>query len=119
MRPFMPLLVFLTAAFLQGREAQAEDRSAWDKRLSIELSDTDVSTALQIVAEATGINIILAKGVSGRINHLRLTDVTAEQLFQLILRLHGLYAEREGNIVIVYPLADYVSKGKPSEINPR
>jgi type II secretory pathway component HofQ len=84
----------------------------WQRHVSIELHDADVEVALRIVAEMTNTNIVLAQGVSGRIRNLRVMDVPVKQLFEIILRLRALYAQQEGNVIIVYPLETFADEMK-------
>ena len=86
----------------------AEDRPAAageDRRISLELVDVEIEDALRTLADLMHVNIAAAKGVHGRVT-LRLRDVSAEDALQSLLSATGNRAERQGGVIIVYPLLD-------------
>jgi type IV pilus assembly protein PilQ len=55
-----------------------------------------VRSALQLIAEEGGFNLIVSDSVQGNIS-LRLHDVTWEQALALVLKIKGLRQQVEGN----------------------
>lgn len=116
MKQHAMLSILITLALLVlGEQSAFADLSAQDQSgssikldvqavISLDIQDASLHQVLGIFAEAMKTNIVTYQGVTGRVRELRLRDVPTEQAFQLILRLHDLYAVKEGNVIIVYPL---------------
>lgn len=95
---------FITAAFFTLLCVASPAEACYlGREVSLDLHDTDVDNALRIIAEVSGMNIVIHPAVSGKLT-LRLVDVPWDHAFQLILRLKGLYSVTEGNILIVAPV---------------
>lgn len=62
----------------------------------------DLRTALQLVAEFSGVNIIMADNVSGQLT-MRLQDVPWDQVLHTILQARGLGQHQTGNVIWVAP----------------
>jgi type II secretory pathway component HofQ len=56
---------------------------------SFNFDDIPVRSALQLIAEEGGFNLVVSDSVQGNIT-LRLTDVTWEQALEVVLRMKGL-----------------------------
>ena len=67
---------------------------------SFHFSDIPVRSALQLIAEEAGFNLVMSDSVQGTIT-LRLDDVTWEQALDIVLRLKGLQQRVDGNTVSV------------------
>lgn len=63
---------------------------------SFHFDNIPVRSALQLIAEEGGFNLIVSDSVQGNIS-LRLNDVTWEQALDLVLRIKGLSQRVEGN----------------------
>lgn len=70
--------------------------------LSLNFQDITVRTALQIIADANGFNLITSDTVGGNIT-LRLDGVPWDQALDIILKVKGLDKRMEGNILLVAP----------------
>ena len=68
------------------------------KRISLNFQDIHVRAVLQLVAEFTGINIVVSDTVTGNIS-LRLHDVPWEQALDTILNIQGLDKRQIGNVI--------------------
>ena len=73
------------------------------KRISLDLQNASIHSALRIIAEVSDLNIVVHPEVHGEIT-LHLKNVPWDQALRLILRSKGLYQVREGNVMIVAPL---------------
>ncbi len=72
------------------------------KTVSIDAQDAHLANILRMMAEDTGLNVILDPAVDRKIT-LKLGNVTWRQFLDLSLKLYGLRAEYEGNVVLVAP----------------
>ncbi|MBN1518426.1 secretin and TonB N-terminal domain-containing protein [Candidatus Sumerlaeota bacterium] len=79
------------------------------KRVNLNFKDEDLQNVVRIIAEDTGLNIVLsAKDVKGKIT-LKLNDVPVGTALEAILRTHNLSMIRErGGIVRVLPLSKVI-----------
>src|SRR5690606_12441375 len=69
---------------------------------TINFQDVPVRTALQLIAEMAGLNVVAADNVQGNLT-LRLVNVPWDQALDLILRAKGLDKRRSGNVIWVAP----------------
>ena len=60
---------------------------------------------LQLIAEESGLNIVVADTVGGSVT-LRLINVPWDQALEIVLRAKGLDQRRDGNVVWVAPQAE-------------
>lgn len=72
------------------------------ERLSLNVHEMEVRAVLASLAEFTGLNLVVADGVSGLVT-LNLNDVPWEQALGLILQSQGLASHRDGNVLFVAP----------------
>jgi type IV pilus assembly protein PilQ len=70
------------------------------KRISLNFQDIQVRSVLQLLADFTGINIVVSDAVSGNIT-LRLNDVPWDQALDIILTTQSLDKRQVGNIVLI------------------
>ncbi len=70
------------------------------ERLSLNFQDIEVRSVLQILADFTDLNIIVADSVDGAVT-LRLNDVPWDQALALILKSKGLGQRKTGNVIWV------------------
>jgi len=73
------------------------------RKISLDLTDADITNVLRLIAEVSNLNIISGDDVRGKIS-LRLIDVPWDQAFDIILRTKGLGKVEEGNVVMVAPM---------------
>ena len=71
----------------------------------------DLRAALQILADFSGVNLVLADSVSGSLS-LRLQDVPWDQALHTILQSKALGQQREGNVIWVAPLSELAVRDK-------
>ncbi len=71
--------------------------------VTFDFKDIDIRNALKMIAEMSGMNIIMADDVTGTLT-MRLMDVPWDQALELILAARGLGKEQMGNVVRIVPL---------------
>ena len=81
------------------------------KALSLNFQTIEVRTALQILADFTGLNIVTSDSVSGSLT-LRLHQVPWDQVLDIITQAKGLSQRRQGNVIWVAPRAEVAARDK-------
>jgi len=81
------------------------------ERLSLNFQNVDVRSLLQVIADFTNLNIITSDTVAGNIT-LRLKDVPWDQALDIILQTKGLDMRKNGNVILVAPREELVTKEK-------
>lgn len=79
--------------------------------LSMNFQNIEVRTALQILADFTGLNIITSDSVTGALT-LRLHKVPWDQVLDIMAQAKGLSVRRQGNVVWVAPRAEVAAREK-------
>jgi len=77
--------------------------------------DADIRTVLHTLSYKSGINIVASSDVEGTVS-IRLVDVPWETALEVILKNHGLAAERVGNIIRVITLANVAEEELQNEV---
>lgn len=81
----------------------AKDGPKWTgERITLDFQNADLLNVLRLIAEVSGLNIITAEGVGGKIT-MRMQDVPWDQALDIILKTKGLGQDREGNVVRIAP----------------
>lgn len=70
------------------------------KRISLNFQNIDIRAVLQLLADFTGINIIVSDKVTGSIT-LRLNDIPWDQALDIILTTQNLDKRKTGNVMLV------------------
>lgn len=70
------------------------------KRISLNFQNISVRSVLQILADFTGINMVVSDNVKGDIT-LRLNDIPWDQALDIILTTQGLDKRRTGNVMLI------------------
>lgn len=92
-------------------QALLEQPKYTGQRLSLNFQDIKVRAVLQLLADASGQNIVVSDSVHGSVT-LRLHDVPWDQALHLILQTKGLGEERQGNVILVAPQAELAEREK-------
>ena len=101
-----PMVVALTAVIILFAVVlfpvglTASDLLSSEKPLSIKVRDVDVRDVLRIIAEEYGLNIVIGKGVEGRISY-EIENTSLKAGFEAILKSNGLGYVTEDNIIRV------------------
>ncbi|MGQ3890556.1 type IV pilus secretin PilQ [Legionella sp. CNM-4043-24] len=81
------------------------------KLISLNFQNIPVRSVLQILAEFTGINMVVSDKVQGDIT-LRLNNTPWDQALDIILKTNSLDKRKNGNIMMIAPAADLLSQEK-------
>ncbi len=79
--------------------------------LSLNFQDIEVRAILQILADFTGLNIVVSDSVKGNLT-LRLQNVPWDQALDIILRTKGLAMRQNGNVVFIAPTEEVAAREK-------
>jgi type IV pilus assembly protein PilQ len=95
-----------------AKEASKKNESGYSgEKLSLNFQDIEVRSALQIIADFTGLNMVVSDSVKGNIS-LRLKNVPWDQSLDIILKAKGLGMRRMGNVMMVAPNAEISAQEK-------
>ena len=101
------------AAETTAEEAAAEPSTAMQRgssgRLSLNFQDIEIRAVLQLLADFTGLNMVVSDTVGGNIT-LRLKDVRWQEAMDIILQTKGLTMRKKGNIMMVAPTAEVTAR---------
>lgn len=89
----------------QSIDSAISDRSYSGIPVTFNFQDVPVRTALQLIAEMAGLNVVAADNVQGNLT-LRLVNVPWDQALDLILQAKGLDKRRNGNVIWIAPQAE-------------
>lgn len=92
--------------------AKAEDKRVYTgERLTLNFQDIETRAVLQLLADASGQNIVVSDSVSGSVT-LRLQNVPWDQALDIVLRTKGLDKRKNDNVIIVAPTEELASREK-------
>ncbi|MBV9316480.1 MAG: type IV pilus secretin PilQ [Gammaproteobacteria bacterium] len=91
--------------------AQEEKPVYSGERLTLNFQDIETRAVLQLLADASGQNIVVSDSVSGNVT-LRLQNVPWDQALDIVLRTKGLDKRRQDNVIIVAPQAELAAREK-------
>jgi len=105
-----------TVEFRALTRAEVEERRVRHKvyegeRLSLNFQDIEVRSVLQLLADFTGLNMVVSDTVGGRIT-LRLKNVPWDQAMDIILKTKGLSMRRNDNVILVAPTEEIAAREK-------
>ncbi|MDE2088430.1 MAG: type IV pilus secretin PilQ [Gammaproteobacteria bacterium] len=95
----------------EQQQAQQKKFPYTGKRLSLNFQNIDVRSVLQLLADFTGLNIVVSDSVTGTIT-LRLHNVPWDQAMAIILKTKGLGERKVGNVVMIAPEAELAAREK-------
>ncbi len=81
------------------------------ERLSLNFQDIEVRSVLQLLADFTGLNLVVSDSVEGNLT-LRLKNVPWDQAMDIILKTKGLAQRRAGNVILVAPTDEIAAREK-------
>ena len=92
--------------------AKIEDKRVYTgERLTLNFQDIETRAVLQLLADASGQNIVVSDSVQGNVT-LRLQNVPWDQALDIVLRTKGLDKRRNDNVIIVAPTEELASREK-------
>ena len=92
---FLLVAAGLVAVSFSAGALAAAPPSSPSATTSFNFNNIPVRSALQLIAEEGGFNLIVSDSVQGNIS-LRLNDVTWQQALELVLRIKGLQQHVDG-----------------------
>ena len=81
------------------------------ERLTLNFQDIETRAVLQLLADASGQNIVVSDSVTGNVT-LRLQNVPWDQALDIVLRTKGLDKRKQDNVIIVAPADELASREK-------
>jgi type IV pilus assembly protein PilQ len=105
-------VVEVSAAKKAGQNQAADAKKEYKgERLTLNFQDIETRAVLQLLADASGQNIVVSDTVGGSVT-LRLQNVPWDQALDIVLRTKGLDKRQDGNVIIVAPAAELASREK-------
>jgi type IV pilus assembly protein PilQ len=95
----------------EAEERKKDEFGYKGERLSLNFQDIEVRSVLQLIADFTGINIVVSDTVKGSLT-LRLKNVPWDQALDLILKTKGLAMRQTGNVMLVAPSEEIAAREK-------
>ena len=92
-------------------QAEAERPVYTGEKLTLNFQDIEVRSVLQLLADASGFNIVVPDSVNGSVT-LRLQNVPWDQALDIVLRTKGLDKRRQDNVIIVAPAEELAAREK-------
>jgi len=89
----------------QEEAAKRKGNEYIGEKLSLNFQDIEVRSVLQLLADFTGLNVVVSDTVAGNLT-LRLKNVPWDQALDIILRTKGLAQRQTGNVVLIAPAAE-------------
>ena len=83
-------------------EREQEEPQYTGERLSLNFQDIEVRAVLQLLADFTGLNVVVSDSVGGTLT-LRLKNIPWDQALDIILQTEGLGQRRNGNVIFIAP----------------
>lgn len=97
---------------LTPKEKKAREKQQYTgQRLSLNFQNIEVRAVLQLLADFTGLNMVVSDSVKGNIT-LRLKNVPWDQALDIILKTKGLAMRRTGNVILVAPSQELAAREK-------
>jgi type IV pilus secretin PilQ/predicted competence protein len=103
--------LFCCSAFVLPLHSQETKPAFVGAPMSMNFQNIEVRTALQIVADFTGLNIITSDSVTGSLT-LKLHKVPWDQVLDIMAQAKGLSVRRQGNVIWVAPRAEVAAREK-------
>jgi type IV pilus assembly protein PilQ len=86
-----------------------EEREYQGTRVTFNFQDIPVRSVLQLIADVSDLNIVVADNVTGNLT-LRLTNVPWDQALDIILDARNLDMRENGNVIWIAPTADIAAR---------
>jgi type IV pilus assembly protein PilQ len=95
----------------KAQVAQDEKPVYTGERLTLNFQEIETRAVLQLLADASGQNIVVSDSVTGNVT-LRLQNVPWDQALDIVLRTKGLDKRRQDNVIIVAPQEELAAREK-------
>lgn len=103
--------IFAKKANEKSSHSQFQQSRPSNDRISLNFQEIKVRAVLQILAEFTGINMVVSDKVSGSIT-LRLIDVPWKEALSIILTTRSLSKRIIGNVMLIAPAEEIIDREK-------
>jgi type IV pilus assembly protein PilQ len=107
--------VFVVEFISVSKEDREDQRKAkfgyTGERLSLNFQDIPIRAVLQLIADFTGLNVVVSDSVDGNLT-LRLKNVPWDQALDIILKAKGLSKRLSGNVMLVAPSEEIAAQEK-------
>jgi type IV pilus assembly protein PilQ len=91
---------------------QARGKQTYEgERLSLNFQNIEVRSVLQLIADFTGLNLVVSDSVGGALT-LRLKNVPWDQALDIILKTKGLGMRENGNVLYIAPNEEIAAREK-------
>ncbi|MDX1609149.1 MAG: type IV pilus secretin PilQ [Halofilum sp. (in: g-proteobacteria)] len=97
----------LTAEEIAEREREKPQYTG--EKLSLNFQDIEVRSVLQLLADFTGLNVVVSDSVTGNVT-LRLKNVPWDQALDIILQTKGLAQRQNGNVIYIAPQQEIAAR---------
>jgi type IV pilus assembly protein PilQ len=91
-----------------------QNREYTGERLTLNFQDLETRAVLQLIADFSGLNIVVSDTVQGSVT-LRLQNVPWDQALDIVMTTKGLDMRRNGNVIIVAP-AEEISAREQADL---
>ncbi len=98
----------------EAQQAKLKKKVFSGRRLSLNFQNIGIRAVLQLLADFTGINIVVSDKVQGNIT-LRLNNIPWDQALDIILTTQGLAKRQTGNVILI-DLKDEFDKKEKEEL---
>jgi type IV pilus assembly protein PilQ len=95
----------------KAQVAQDDKPQYTGERLTLNFQEIETRAVLQLLADASGQNIVVSDSVTGNVT-LRLQNVPWDQALDIVLRTKGLDKRRQDNVIIVAPQEELATREK-------
>ena len=95
----------------KAQVAQDDKPQYTGERLTLNFQEIETRAVLQLLADASGQNIVVSDSVNGNVT-LRLQNVPWDQALDIVLRTKGLDKRKQDNVIIVAPQEELAAREK-------
>jgi type IV pilus assembly protein PilQ len=92
-----------------GNDVVSNEGRYVGRPISLDFSNADIRTVLQVFADFTKMNLVVSDSVQGRLT-VHLKDVPWDQALEIVMRSKGLVSSRSGNVLLVSSQTDASSE---------
>ncbi len=82
-----------------------------EQLITLDFQDADITAILRLLADVSGYNIIVHHEVKGKTS-MKLSNVHWEQALDVVVKTHGLWTVRDGNIIKVMPYSVFIASNE-------
>lgn len=97
-----------------GAAARMKEPEYKGERVTFNFQDIPVRSVLQLIADISGLNIVVADSVQGNVT-LRLNNVPWDQALDIVMQARGLDKRERGNVVWVAPTQEIATREQAIE----